>query len=117
MLGDTLRTLVVRAQDKGLELVCHVHPDVPDALVGDAGRLRQVLINLIGNAIKFTIQGRVAVRVEVADGPAPEGEALLRFMVSDTGIGIPPEGGRGSSGPSNRRIAPPRGDTAAPAWA
>ena len=87
-----MRTLVVRAQAKGLELVCDVHPDAPDALVGDAGRLRQVLLNLIGNAIKFTKQGEVAVRVEVAEGTASEGEAVLRFAVSDTGIGIPPDG-------------------------
>ena len=90
-LGDTVRTLAVRARAKGLELACDVQPDVPDALVGDAGRLRQVLLNLIGNAIKFTEQGEVAVRVEVADGPAPEGEAVLRFAVTDTGIGIPPD--------------------------
>src|SRR5205085_2114123 len=108
-LGDTLRALAVRAHRKGLELVCHVQPDVPDALVGDAGRLRQVLLNLVGNAIKFTEQGEVVVRVEVAGdravGPAsragPEEVPLgsrhlqegvgLCFTVRDTGIGIPPD--------------------------
>src|SRR5207248_9588856 len=109
-LGDTLRTLAMRAHRKGLELVSHVRPDVPDALVGDAGRLRQVLLNLVGNAIKFTEEGEVVVRVEIADDPAvagpasragPEdvplgsrhlpGEVGLRFTVTDSGIGILPD--------------------------
>jgi PAS domain S-box-containing protein len=90
-LADTLRTLAMRAHKKGLELVSHVQPDVPDALVGDASRLRQVLLNLVGNAIKFTDQGEVVVRVEADGGPAPDGEVGLRFAVTDTGIGIPTE--------------------------
>src|SRR5262249_13506908 len=76
---------------KGLELVCQQRPDVPDALIGDAGRLRQVLLNLVGNAIKFTERGEVVLLVENAAEPAPEGEVGLRFAVTDTGIGIPPE--------------------------
>jgi PAS domain S-box-containing protein len=89
-LGDTLRTLAMRAHKKGLELVSHMQPDVPDALVGDAGRLRQVLLNLVGNAIKFTDEGEVVVRVEVAGEPALE-KVSVRCAVSDTGIGIPPD--------------------------
>jgi CheY-like chemotaxis protein len=92
MMADALRALTMRAREKRLELVCNVEPDVPDALVGDAGRLRQVLLNLIGNAIKFTKHGEVAVRVGVAVGQAPEGEVVLGFAVSDTGIGIPLDG-------------------------
>jgi CheY-like chemotaxis protein len=88
---DTLRTLALRAHKKGLELVSHVQPDVPDALVGDAGRVRQVLLNLVGNAIKFTEHGEVVVRVETAGGSASDGQVRLWFAVSDTGIGIPYE--------------------------
>ena len=89
-VGDTLRALAVRAHTKGLELVCHVQPDVPDALVGDAGRLRQVLLNLVGNAIKFTDEGEVVVRVEAAGDPARRGRRSgCDFTVRDTGIGIP----------------------------
>ena len=87
-VGDTVRALAARAHAKGLELIYHVRPDVPDALVGDTGRLRQVLLNLVGNALKFTEQGEVEVRVEIAGDLAPE-EAGLRFTVRDTGIGIP----------------------------
>jgi PAS domain S-box-containing protein len=95
-LSDTLRLLALRAHRKGLELVGHVPPDVPDAFIGDAGRMRQVLLNLVGNAIKFTEQGEVVV--EVGSGTGPEGstspisdlpEARLYFAVRDTGIGIP----------------------------
>ena len=86
---DAIRIFAPRADDKGLELACHILPDVPDALVGDAGRLRQVILNLVGNAIKFTASGDVVV--EVAVDTVTEGEAVLRFTVSDTGIGIAPE--------------------------
>jgi PAS domain S-box-containing protein len=86
-VGDTLHTLALRAHDKGLELACVVAPDVPDLLVGDAVRLRQVLVNLIGNAIKFTEAGEVVVRVAVR---ARRGDEIaLHFVVRDTGIGIP----------------------------
>jgi two-component system, sensor histidine kinase and response regulator len=70
----------MRAHSKGLELVSHVQSDVPDGLVGDAGRLRQVLLNVIGNAIKFTKDGEVVVRAEVA-GDAGLDEVRVRFAV------------------------------------
>jgi PAS domain S-box-containing protein len=88
VLGETLRVLAMRAHRKGLELVNDVQPDVPDALIGDAGRLRQVLLNLVGNAIKFTEKGEVIVRVKIAADSVADGEVGLHFKVSDTGIGI-----------------------------
>jgi PAS domain S-box-containing protein len=101
-LGDTLRALAVRAHKKGLELVSQVQPDVHDALIGDAGRLRQVLLNLIGNAIKFTDDGEVVVRVEVVpltpvrSPRRGEGEQVIsRDSASMGGVGS--EGSRGIS--------------------
>ncbi len=88
-LDETMRILALRAHGKGLELACQVKPEVPDAVVGDPGRLRQILINLVGNAVKFTERGEVVVRVENESAP---GETVrLRFSVTDTGIGIPEE--------------------------
>jgi PAS domain S-box-containing protein len=88
-LDDTIATLALRAHTKGLELACHVLPDVPEALVGDPGRLRQILVNLIGNAIKFTAKGEVVLLVERES--QDEQSASLHFSVRDTGIGIPRE--------------------------
>ncbi len=84
----TLKTLALRADEKGLELLCEIGQDIPIALLGDSGRLRQIVTNLIGNAIKFTAKGEVALRVssEVGEGE----ERRLHFRVSDTGIGIAP---------------------------
>jgi PAS domain S-box-containing protein len=88
-LEDTMRVLAPRADQKGLELACHIHRDVPDALVGDPLRLRQVVINLVGNAIKFTEHGEVVLQVEPES--RGDGNAHLRFSVTDTGIGVPLE--------------------------
>ena len=84
---DTLESLSVQAGQKGLDLTYRVAPDCPDDLVGDVGRLRQILVNLVGNAIKYTEEGGVSVRVEAE--PQEGGETLLQFDVTDTGIGIP----------------------------
>ena len=88
-LEDTISTLGFRAHEKGLELACYVEGNVPDGIVGDPGRLRQIIVNLIGNAIKFTERGEVVLRVssecKVQDG------VILRFSITDTGIGISPE--------------------------
>ena len=88
-MDETMKTVSMRARDKGLELLCDIAPDVPVAIVGDPGRLRQILVNLVGNAIKFTSQGAIVVRVgfesQDADG------LMLHFSVSDSGIGIAAE--------------------------
>ncbi|HEX3353150.1 MAG TPA: response regulator [Terriglobales bacterium] len=88
-VGDTIKTLALRAHEKGLELAYDVSADVPSRLIGDPGRLRQVLLNLAGNAIKFTEKGEVLV--EIARQSEQNGTVELHFKVSDTGIGIPPE--------------------------
>ena len=80
--------LSIRAQKKGLELTCYVDPALPSRVLGDPTRLRQVLVNLVGNAIKFTERGDVAIQVEQAAAPAP-GRVGLHVLVADTGIGIP----------------------------
>jgi signal transduction histidine kinase/DNA-binding response OmpR family regulator len=92
-LGESLmpliKTLALRAQQKDLELTCDFRPEVPEALIGDPNRLRQIIINLIGNAIKFTEQGEVGLEVAV-ESRAPD-QVQLRFTVRDTGAGIAPE--------------------------
>ncbi len=88
-VDQVMKTLAMRAQQKGLELAHFIHPQVPEVLVGDAVRLRQVLINLVSNAIKFTEQGEVVVWGEVER--QTDEEVWLHFWVRDSGIGIPPE--------------------------
>ena len=88
---DATKLLALRAGEKGLELACDIGAEVPDRVFGDAGRLRQVLLNVIGNAVKFTNQGEVVVRVRVQDDNDHPLQSTLHFAVSDTGIGIPPE--------------------------
>ena len=83
---ETVKTLAVRAREKGLALVCDIAGDLPASVIGDPGRLRQILLNLVGNAIKFTERGEITVRLAV---DAVEGQQVtIRFSVSDTGIGI-----------------------------
>jgi signal transduction histidine kinase/CheY-like chemotaxis protein len=88
-LDETIQALGLRAAQKGLELACDVLPEVPDGLQGDPTRLRQIVVNLIGNAIKFTAEGEVIVQIEVQE--QSENEVLLHFTVRDTGVGIGPE--------------------------
>jgi len=88
-LEATLKTLVLRGDEKGLELLCEIAPEVREVVRGDSSRLRQVVVNLVGNAIKFTNEGEVALKVctEVSTGE----NCTLHFTVSDTGVGIPVE--------------------------
>ena len=86
-IETTLRTLVLRAEEKELELLCDIAPDVPSIIRGDPTRLRQILFNLVGNAIKFTAEGQVALSAEVE--LIENGTCVLHFNVADTGIGVP----------------------------
>ena len=86
---DVAYTLAARAQAKQLEIVCLINSDVPSGLRGDPGRLRQVLVNLVGNAIKFTHHGEIVIQAELLE--EDQGHALIHFAVQDTGVGIPLE--------------------------
>ncbi len=88
-VGKTGKTLAIRAADKNLELTCRIDPDLPDMVVGDSGRLRQIIVNLAGNAIKFTDEGEVVI--DVTEERRTENEISLHFTVKDTGVGIPAE--------------------------
>jgi len=96
VLDEVTETFRAKVVEKHVELITSVAPDVPDHLVGDALRVRQVLTNLVGNAFKFTSSGEVVVKVAVPDPPRVDGSALrhrmrLAFTVRDTGVGIPAE--------------------------
>jgi signal transduction histidine kinase len=84
-LGETIKALAFRAQQKGLDLICDISPEIPPTVLGDPGRIRQICVNLVGNAIKFTDQGEILVTV----APQGGGHQNLQFSVQDTGIGIP----------------------------
>jgi len=86
-VGDALRTVALGAQEKDVELICDIAPDVPDTLAGDPHRLRQILLNLVGNAIKFTERGEIVTRVRLR--ASTDDEVTLHFSIRDTGIGIP----------------------------
>jgi PAS domain S-box-containing protein len=88
-IGDTLKTLALRAHKKGIELAYDIPQEVPDNLVGDPSRLRQVIVNIVGNGIKFTEKGEVVVQVGLEE--QGDDEVALHFAVRDTGIGIPKE--------------------------
>jgi len=85
-IEGVLKALALRAHEKGLELLCRIDPEIPGVLVGDMDRLRQVLVNLAGNAVKFTSRGEVSVDVTLGD--RLDGEVTLHFIITDTGIGI-----------------------------
>jgi signal transduction histidine kinase/CheY-like chemotaxis protein len=89
ILEETTHALGVRAHEKGLTLSCHIPPDLPDDLVGDPTRLRQIVVNLVGNAVKFTSSGEVMVRVEIET--MTQSQAVFHFRVIDTGVGISPD--------------------------
>ncbi|HEY3738317.1 MAG TPA: ATP-binding protein, partial [Bryobacteraceae bacterium] len=88
LIEQTLMGMAIRAHEKGLELVCEIRPEVPDWILADPTRIRQVLVNLIGNAIKFTSAGEVSVTLTKVSGAGP---LTLHWAVRDTGIGIPPQ--------------------------
>jgi len=86
-LENAVDTLALKAHEKGLELACHIRPDVPTSLIGDPGRLRQIIVNIAGNSLKFTEEGEIVIRVEMES--ESDDSVRLHFMISDTGIGIP----------------------------
>ena len=88
-IAMSIKSLALRAHQKGLELTCDIHPEVPERVVGDLTRLRQIIINLIGNAVKFTERGEVGLKIAVDSRTL--GDLLLHFVVTDSGVGVAPE--------------------------
>jgi len=86
-IGETAKTMAIQAHQKGIEVVYYIDSEVPDRLIGDSSRLRQIIVNLIGNAIKFTDKGEIVIKIEILE-EGLENKILLHFVVSDTGIGI-----------------------------
>ena len=112
VLEEAVEIAGVRARAKGLGVSARIQPDVPTRLIGDPGRLRQILLNLLGNATKFTERGELTVLVETDAAPH-----VLHFSVSDTGVGIPADRlSRRSLTVSRKPMFPPRANTAAPDW-
>ena len=123
-LADTMKTLALRAHQKGLELACQVQPDVPDALVGDVGRLRQILINLVGNAIKFTDRGEIVIDVSMRRqratgrrGPEGHGRRLAAWRSRTPASASRPRSSASSSRRSRRPTTRSRASTEARASA
>ena len=113
-IESALKTLAPRAHEKGLELNCSIDPDVPDALLGDPSRLRQILVNLLGNSLKFTEKGEINLAVQRESGD--DAVTSLHFSVQDTGIGIPLKSSRTSLRRSRRRMARPPDALGARVW-
>jgi two-component system, sensor histidine kinase and response regulator len=113
-LESSVKGLGLQARRKGLTLSSQVQAEVPDNLRGDPTRLRQIVVNLVGNALKFTSQGGVDVRVQCE--LETDDNATLEFSIHDTGIGIPPANRQKSSKPSRRPMLQPRASTEAADW-
>ena len=88
-ISQTMKSIAMQAHGKGLELLCSIAHDIPDSLIGDAMRIRQVLLNLLTNAVKFTSEGEVQLSVQLLETQAQANQVQLRFAVSDSGVGIP----------------------------
>ncbi len=115
VINEVLSILAARAHVKGLELACRIERDISAPCIGDPTRIRQILTNLVGNAIKFTERGEICVRVSLATKTATQ--QVLNFEISDTGIGIDPACTRRFLIPSRKPMAQPLENMAAPAWA